>query len=611
MSKNVHSVEPETYLQLCSSRQIFTSCKIDYPGLYRFRESFADAYGIIGLTICSISVISNVINLTILSKKWLRRPTSTILVGIAAMDLCVSMSQMPMLIRYYLTTLIESNFKNETVAYNYSSAASILSEYPMDLSFDHELACPATSNIVHKTDFHWLCMHEDYTSVSWMMAVFFLFAYATALSSHTCSVWFGAILGVFRWCLIRKLNRRLTKMRIAASAPRPFLDQKENDHTLGIVATPADLHVTRVCIQCGQAFSITPARSTSNEKPNITEVIRPSPCDCILSHQSEISHGFCSETQHRFSTLCTPRHMTQPSLNFSAHESPSIIRLRKFTKVAITDHSRSSCDTCFSKLRNCAFHKSQSPVCGKENIGRLLWSIVLTVNIFLIPYYITLQTKATYQLIQYAPEKLLINGKTKPDNFCVDNQIYVKAILVGYRPTRNEEFIFESYSFWIVAGMGKLLPCCLILAFGVRLLLHLRSNISNRLALVSSLQKTTNTTTHSKTNSHVSQSVRKRLQNHRRTSRLLILVILLCLPVELPTALILILKRYTYVGDCLLLCLGDLLDCMALLKNCLTFVLYCVMSSEFRAAFVDSLKIFGLQKRTMIRSSRHHTRDVT
>lgn len=151
------------------------------------------------------------------------------------------------------------------------------------------------------------------------------------------------------------------------------------------------------------------------------------------------------------------------------------------------------------------------------------------------------------------------------------------------RSTHNSKL--EMFTFWNIAIFGKILPCALTFIFGCCLLSTLkfaRHRHDILLGVKDPVDKSTPNTNHRKS---ISARLSRRARDHRRTTRLLVSIILLVLPTELPIACLMLATRIKENIKCIYLHLGDVLDFLSLLKNFLTFVLYCLMSAEYRNEF--------------------------
>ncbi|CAG5126707.1 unnamed protein product [Candidula unifasciata] len=82
-----------------------------------------------------------------------------------------------------------------------------------------------------------------------------------------------------------------------------------------------------------------------------------------------------------------------------------------------------------------------------------------------------------------------------------------------------------------------------------------------------------------------------RHQDNSRTTRMLLVVITLFLVTELPQAILIVLSA-TIPGFFLSVYvpLGDMMDMVALVNNGINFLLYCIMSRDFRTTLLDMLK---------------------
>lgn len=78
-----------------------------------------------------------------------------------------------------------------------------------------------------------------------------------------------------------------------------------------------------------------------------------------------------------------------------------------------------------------------------------------------------------------------------------------------------------------------------------------------------------------------------RIQRARRTTRMLVAVLLLFLATEFPSGvlgLLTVLLPHNFFDDCYKL-FGELLDMLALCNGAINFILYCSMSRQFRTTF--------------------------
>ncbi|CAG5126544.1 unnamed protein product [Candidula unifasciata] len=131
------------------------------------------------------------------------------------------------------------------------------------------------------------------------------------------------------------------------------------------------------------------------------------------------------------------------------------------------------------------------------------------------------------------------------------------------------------------AVLGKLLPCVLILIFSGSLLYNMGIKTTRRRQRLASSSQ------------------------HIKTTRMLLAVLVMFLFTELPQGTFIILSA-TVPGfyDEINYPLGDLMDFVALLNNAINFVLYCVMSQQFREKFFNIyIKPLCERRRSLITST--------
>ena len=123
---------------------------------------------------------------------------------------------------------------------------------------------------------------------------------------------------------------------------------------------------------------------------------------------------------------------------------------------------------------------------------------------------------------------------------------------------------------WLQAVLVKLLPCFMLTTLTLLLVHAMHKAYRKRLKL--------------KSQGRVSESDRH--SEHNRTTRMLLAVVVLFTLTELPQGILTLMNIFV---DCFTSVvyykLGDLLDIMALINNAINFVLYCIMSTQFRNTF--------------------------
>ncbi|XP_071110087.1 G-protein coupled receptor dmsr-1-like [Haliotis cracherodii] len=128
---------------------------------------------------------------------------------------------------------------------------------------------------------------------------------------------------------------------------------------------------------------------------------------------------------------------------------------------------------------------------------------------------------------------------------------------------------------WMYSLLAKLLPCILMVVYGGLLVWTLKSKLRHKRRRLSC----------------TSATMQRPLDNSR-TTRMLLIVIVLFLITEFPQGILIIISvtskgffKNVYIP------LGDLMDMVALINNGVNFVLYCAMSRDFRRTLMDLLKM--------------------
>lgn len=131
------------------------------------------------------------------------------------------------------------------------------------------------------------------------------------------------------------------------------------------------------------------------------------------------------------------------------------------------------------------------------------------------------------------------------------------------------------------AVLAKVLPCVLILIFSGSLLYNMGIKSTRRRQRLSTSRQ------------------------HFKTNRMLLAVLVMFIFTELPQGIFLILSATVpYFYDTVSYPLGDLIDFVSLLNNAINFVLYCVMSQQFREKFFNIyIKPLCERRRSMITST--------
>lgn len=124
---------------------------------------------------------------------------------------------------------------------------------------------------------------------------------------------------------------------------------------------------------------------------------------------------------------------------------------------------------------------------------------------------------------------------------------------------------------WLFIIVGKLLPCILICVFGCLLLRTLRQSQQ----LTESLKLT---------------STSRRMRAHKRTTVMLLAIMTMFMISELPSAVLVLISvfRDGFFMDYYML-FADTLDILSLINNAINFIMYCIMSRQFRDCLCDTL----------------------
>ena len=121
------------------------------------------------------------------------------------------------------------------------------------------------------------------------------------------------------------------------------------------------------------------------------------------------------------------------------------------------------------------------------------------------------------------------------------------------------------------AVVAKLIPCVLMIIFSGSLLISLNLKGRKRRRRLSTISNNC-----------------RRENRQAKTTRMLLVVIILFLVTEFPQGLLIVLS--STVKDFYMnvyIPLGDLMDFFALINNAINFVLYCIMSTQFRTKFLQ------------------------
>nr|QRN45483.1 myosuppressin receptor isoform X1 [Carausius morosus] len=187
-------------------------------------------------------------------------------------------------------------------------------------------------------------------------------------------------------------------------------------------------------------------------------------------------------------------------------------------------------------------------------------------------------------------------------------QVVVLYHVALSRVAREADQLLYTANFWTYSVVVKLLPCCMLAYLSCWLVRALHTFNQRRLDRSNhSAKRVPTCDSLTKGNSHFAGSIVKKgsdaaclescspekLQQYKsemkshRTIRMLVAVLLLFLLTELPQGVLGLLSGI--LGRCFFHnCyhrFGELMDILALLNGAINFLLYCLMSRQFRAAF--------------------------
>jgi hypothetical protein len=126
---------------------------------------------------------------------------------------------------------------------------------------------------------------------------------------------------------------------------------------------------------------------------------------------------------------------------------------------------------------------------------------------------------------------------------------------------------------WLFILVGKVLPCVLICVFGFFLLKTLRESQQ----LSESLKLT---------------ATSRRMRAHKRTTVMLLAIITMFIISELPAAILVLISVFKekFFMDYYML-FADTLDILSLTNNAINFIMYCIMSRQFRDCLCENLPV--------------------
>ncbi|CAB4064190.1 unnamed protein product [Lepeophtheirus salmonis] len=224
-----------------------------------------------------------------------------------------------------------------------------------------------------------------------------------------------------------------------------------------------------------------------------------------------------------------------------------------------------------------------------------IWRFIMIRFHTLSPIYCTLQRCKVMLFLAYIIPVFLcipnyiattINKKT--------NQGKIIYVLDWSEIATAHNKLLYRINIWLYTFLLKLIPCIVLTIITGWLIkaLYKAEERSARLKNRVQLSANNNSTkvTISNGSRRVAGSINSRKRSTDRTTRLLVVILILFLLTEFPQGILGMLSAIygdQFFKDCYLP-LGDVMDAMALTNSAINFILYCVMSKQFRKTFVQT-----------------------
>lgn len=193
---------------------------------------------------------------------------------------------------------------------------------------------------------------------------------------------------------------------------------------------------------------------------------------------------------------------------------------------------------------------SSGPLARRRSMKQakmVIIAVYVLSTLILIPNYITNQI-----------EEVHINNRT----------LY---ILKDLKLATNETSTIVLFNVLVYSTVAKVIPCALMVMFGGSLLYSLAIKGRHRRHRLSA-----------------NGFGAKREVRQTKTTRMLLVVLILFLLTELPQGILILLSATVKdFYNSVYVPLGDLMDFIALVNNAINFVLYCSMSQQFRSRFLQ------------------------
>ncbi|KAG7202532.1 hypothetical protein KM043_009732 [Ampulex compressa] len=208
--------------------------------------------------------------------------------------------------------------------------------------------------------------------------------------------------------------------------------------------------------------------------------------------------------------------------------------------------------------------------------------------ILCVPLYITTEVRPHVETLdQYGMSVNLTAGDGTLEGATNTTLYFVKLT-----ETARVHSALKEMNFWIYSVVIKLIPCLLLTVLSIRLIRVLIEAKRRRKKLRSNVTPNTVDTkeTEARENGRKKKRIAKALDKEKQTDRttmMLLAVLLLFLITELPQGVLGLLSVIigpSFFHTCYIM-LGDVIDILTLINSAINFILYCLMSRQFRMTF--------------------------
>ena len=261
--------------------------------------------------------------------------------------------------------------------------------------------------------------------------------------------------------------------------------------------------------------------------------------------------------------------LRDPNLSFPASTSVHWIRFMlfhiNFSVVAHTVAIWLTITLAIFRYLFICFPTRGSTLCSMQRVKMSILAVYICVGIICIPNYLT--TAITDDIAER--EIKVISSNTSEPNVTTTVE---KFKYYHFNASSLAEPFLSKFNYWIQAILIKLIPCILLVILTILLIVAMHRANQRRAKLKSQGRRDES----------------DRAREHNRTTAMLLAIVALFLLTEVPQGILTLCSIFIpRFFDFVYWPLGDLLDLAALLNNSINFVLYCLMSRQFRDTFVQ------------------------